>query len=85
MAPFKLPQDYIDILGGITSEKFADFRSLVKRLFWEARRQAERVIMIVELMQKGASFRSCLSWSLPESRLESALLLIWRADGSASS
>ena len=61
MAPFKLPQDYIDILGGLTSEKFADFRKLVKRVFWEARRQAERIIMIVELMQKGADlWASCL-------------------------
>jgi phosphatidylinositol 4-kinase len=54
MAPFKLPQDYIDILGGYTSDKFLEFRKLVKQSFWEARRQAERVIMIVELMQKGA-------------------------------
>lgn len=53
MAPFKLPQEYIDILGGLDSERFQDFRVLMKKCFWTARRQAESIIMIVELMQKG--------------------------------
>jgi phosphatidylinositol kinase/protein kinase (PI-3 family) len=49
MAPFKLTQDYIDILG----TRFNDFKKMLKRCFLEARRHAERIIMIVELMQKG--------------------------------
>jgi phosphatidylinositol kinase/protein kinase (PI-3 family) len=49
MAPFKLTQDYIDILG----TRFNDFKQLLKRCFFEVRRHAERIIMIVELMQKG--------------------------------
>lgn len=53
MAPFKLPQEYVDILGGLDSERFQDFRVLMKQCFWTARRQAESIIMIVELMQKG--------------------------------
>lgn len=55
MAPFKLPQEYIDILGGLDSERFQDFRTLMKQCFWSARKQAESIIMIVELMQKGES------------------------------
>ena len=51
MAPFKLTQDYIDILGGMDSSKFTEFRALLKRQFREVRRHAERVITIVELMQ----------------------------------
>ena len=54
MAPFKLPQDYIDILGGFDSPKFAEFRALFKRCFRDARKHAERIITLVELMQKGA-------------------------------
>jgi len=54
MAPFKLPQEYIDILEGLESKKYAEFRRLLKRLFLDVRKHAERIIMIVELMQKGA-------------------------------
>lgn len=54
MAPFKLPQDYIDILGGFDSPKFAEFRALFKQCFRDARKHAERIITLVELMQKGA-------------------------------
>ena len=53
MAPFKLPQDYIDILGGFEGEKFAEFKTLFKRAFRDARKHAERIITLVELMQKG--------------------------------
>ena len=66
MAPFKLPQDYLDVLGGINSPKFEEFRKLTKRAFWEARRHADRIIMIVELMQKGThpplSSSECARW-----------------------
>jgi phosphatidylinositol 4-kinase B len=51
MAPFKLTQDYIDILGS----RFNDFKQLLKQCFLEVRRYADRIIMIVELMQKGES------------------------------
>jgi phosphatidylinositol kinase/protein kinase (PI-3 family) len=57
MAPFKLPQDYIDILGGFDSPKFAEFRALFKQCFRDARKHAERIITLVELMQKGESWR----------------------------
>jgi phosphatidylinositol kinase/protein kinase (PI-3 family) len=55
MAPFKLPQDYIDILGGFESVKFKEFKTLFKQSFRDARKHAERIITLVELMQKGAS------------------------------
>lgn len=55
MAPFKMPQDYIDILGGIGSDRFAEFRALLRQAFWTVRRHAERIIMLVELMQRGAA------------------------------
>jgi len=58
MAPFKLPQDYIDILGGFDSPKFGEFRALFKRCFRDVRKHAERIITLVELMQKGAFFSS---------------------------
>ncbi|KDN49216.1 hypothetical protein K437DRAFT_273293 [Tilletiaria anomala UBC 951] len=51
-APFKMPQEYIDILGGMDSTKFQEFHELMRQGFKDVRKHAERIIMIVELMQK---------------------------------
>lgn len=51
-APFKLTQDYIDILGGLESPKFGEFKKLVQQGFRDVRKHAERIIMMVELMQR---------------------------------
>lgn len=48
-APFKLTSDYVEIL----EPKFDDFKALMRKGFREVRQQAERIIMIVELMGKG--------------------------------
>lgn len=53
LAPFKMPQEYIDILGGIGSEKFEDFRELVKLGFLALRKRSESLISILEIMEKG--------------------------------
>ncbi|PWN49616.1 kinase-like protein [Violaceomyces palustris] len=47
-----MPQEYIDILGGLDSTHFANFRNLMRQGFRDVRKHAERIIMIVELMQK---------------------------------
>lgn len=52
-APFKLTQEYIDILGGLDSPGFEQFRQLMRQGFKDVRKHAERIIMVVELMQKG--------------------------------
>ncbi|CAD6885055.1 unnamed protein product [Tilletia controversa] len=51
-APFKFPQEYIDILGGMGSEAYERFKALMRSGFRDVRKDAERIIMIVELMQK---------------------------------
>ncbi|KAF2852663.1 phosphatidylinositol 4-kinase-like protein PIK1 [Plenodomus tracheiphilus IPT5] len=51
-APFKLTQDYVDVLGGVTSPAFEDFKSLCKQAFQALRKDAERLIMLVDLMSK---------------------------------
>lgn len=61
MAPFKLTQDYIDILGGMESAKFAEYRSLMKRQFRQVRAHAERIITMVELMQTDSKLPCFLS------------------------
>lgn len=53
-APFKLTQDYVDVLGGLTSPSFEEFKVLCKRAFQALRREAERLIMLVDLMGKSS-------------------------------
>ena len=43
-APFKLPFEYVEILGSLDSEVFGEFRQLVLQGFVEARKHAERII-----------------------------------------
>lgn len=51
-APFKLTQEYVDVLGGLTSPAFEEFKTLCKRAFQALRKEAERLIMLVDLMSK---------------------------------
>ncbi|KAF2477432.1 phosphatidylinositol 4-kinase-like protein PIK1 [Lindgomyces ingoldianus] len=51
-APFKLTQEYVDVLGGMNSPAFEEFKSLSKRAFRSLRREAERLIMLVDMMGK---------------------------------
>ncbi|GMK54237.1 hypothetical protein CspeluHIS016_0108230 [Cutaneotrichosporon spelunceum] len=51
-APFKLPLEYIEIMGGLDSPGYAYFRQLFKEGFEAARKHSDSLITIVELMQK---------------------------------
>ena len=53
LAPFKLPQEYIDVLGGMFSEKFKEFRELLKQAFLALRKRSEVILALVEIMEKG--------------------------------
>ncbi|KAF7723350.1 Phosphatidylinositol 4-kinase pik1alpha (PI4-kinase)(PtdIns-4-kinase) [Apophysomyces ossiformis] len=52
MAPFKLPQEYIDILGGVHGEKFAEYKALMKAAFIAVRKHSENILLLVEMMCK---------------------------------
>jgi hypothetical protein len=51
-APFKLTQEYVDVLGGVVSPAFDEFKALCKQAFQALRKEAERLIMLVDLMSK---------------------------------
>ncbi|KAJ2830524.1 Phosphatidylinositol 4-kinase pik1alpha (PI4-kinase)(PtdIns-4-kinase) [Coemansia erecta] len=51
-APFKFPMEYIDILGGRESTKFAEFRALLATAFLALRKHADNVCLLVEMMIK---------------------------------
>ncbi|KAJ2643661.1 Phosphatidylinositol 4-kinase pik1alpha (PI4-kinase)(PtdIns-4-kinase), partial [Coemansia sp. RSA 1694] len=51
-APFKFPMEYVDILGGRESAKFAEFRQLLTKAFLGLRKHADNVCLLVEMMLK---------------------------------
>ncbi|POY74487.1 putative 1-phosphatidylinositol 4-kinase [Rhodotorula taiwanensis] len=75
MAPFKLPQDYIDILGGFDSPQFGEFRKLFKQCFRDARKHAERIITLVELMQKDSKLPCFANGDLTSQQLRERFML----------
>ncbi|ORY77279.1 kinase-like domain-containing protein [Leucosporidium creatinivorum] len=75
MAPFKLPQDYIDILGGYDSDKFVEFKTLFKKTFRDARKHAERIITLVELMQKDSNLPCFSNGELTSQQLRERFML----------
>lgn len=49
-APFKLTLEYVELLGGPEGEAFIKFKELLKDAFQALRREAERIVTLVELM-----------------------------------
>ncbi|KAH7041084.1 kinase-like domain-containing protein [Microdochium trichocladiopsis] len=49
-APFKLTYEYVEVLGGVQSEDFADFKALCKQAFQALRRSADSIIDLVSIM-----------------------------------
>lgn len=49
-APFKMTAEYVDVLGGLEGTAFKRFKDLAKEAFQALRRDAERIVMLVELM-----------------------------------
>ncbi|WVQ68568.1 uncharacterized protein L199_006777 [Kwoniella botswanensis] len=53
-APFKMPLEYVDIMGGLDSPGYMYFKKLFKEGFEAARKHSDSLITIVELMQKNS-------------------------------
>lgn len=49
-APFKLTFDYVEVLGGVEGTAFMKYKDLMKDAFQALRREAERIVTLVELM-----------------------------------
>ena len=57
--PFKLTQEMVDVLGGDHSKKFNDFRQRMALGFMALQENAERIIILVEMMLNGQSELPC--------------------------
>ncbi|PHH82356.1 hypothetical protein CDD82_6258 [Ophiocordyceps australis] len=49
-APFKLTQEYVDVLGGLASPDYEDYKTLCKQAFQALRRSADKIIDLVAMM-----------------------------------
>ena len=49
-APFKLTHEYVNVLGGVGGHQFEEFKMLCKQAFQALRKDAERIVMLVDLM-----------------------------------
>lgn len=65
MAPFKLTQEYVDILGGTHSEKFVEFKRLLKDGLIALRTEMDRIITLVELVEKDSTL-PCFTGRTPK-------------------
>ncbi|KAJ1969556.1 Phosphatidylinositol 4-kinase pik1alpha (PI4-kinase)(PtdIns-4-kinase) [Dispira parvispora] len=63
MAPFKLSQEYIDVLGGLDGVKFTEFRDLMVKGFLALRKYADNIILLVDMMQKDSKLPCFVSSS----------------------
>ncbi|KAJ7774599.1 kinase-like protein [Mycena maculata] len=54
-APFKLPPEYVEVLGGVEGPAYLEFRLLFREGFEAARKHCDRIITLVELMQKDST------------------------------
>merc|ERR1712070_331006 len=53
-SPFKLTQEFLDVMDGECSDQYEYFRTLVIRGFLEARKHMERIILPVRMMLVGS-------------------------------
>jgi hypothetical protein len=58
-APFKLTQDFVELMGGPRSAAFRRFRSLCVRSFLVARKYRHRFTLLVEMMLHGNEHLPC--------------------------
>lgn len=62
-APFKLTQDYVDVLGGVGSPGYEDYKQLCKQAFQALRRSADHLIDLVSMMGKESKM-PCFSYGV---------------------
>ena len=87
-APFKLPMEYVDVLGGIEGAPFLEFRKLFREGFEAARKHCDRIVSKSSPVFCSARRLSSISRSAGRTyakRLDIAMLhRPWRADGATA-
>lgn len=58
-APFKLTAEQVEVLGGDRSQDFGEYRELMKQGFLALQENAEKIIIIIEMMFLGQNDLPC--------------------------
>ena len=53
-SPFKLTQEYVDVMGGEAGDMFAYFKILMLQGLIAARKHMDKIVQLVEIMQHGS-------------------------------
>ena len=53
-SPFKLTQEYVDVMGGENGDMFAYFKILMLQGLIAARKHMDKIVQLVEIMQHGS-------------------------------
>jgi len=80
-APFKLPLEYVEVLGGADGEPLREFRRLFHEGFEAARKHCDRIVTMVELMQKGMACLPDLGKNINKGAIEDSTLPCFAASG----
>jgi phosphatidylinositol kinase/protein kinase (PI-3 family) len=59
-SPFKITQEFVDIMGGLQSDMYHYYKILIFRSLIAARKHVDKLIPIVEIMQHGSQL-NCFS------------------------
>ena len=86
-APFKLPPEYVDVLGGINGTAFHEFKALFRQGFEAARKHCDRIIstsiisqsayLYAESLRNPAKHLSSLCRRASNSLINHALIYFW--------
>lgn len=57
-SPFKLTHEFVDVMGGIDSDMFNYFKSLLLQGLVAARKHHDKIITLVEIMRSGKKIRN---------------------------
>jgi phosphatidylinositol 4-kinase B len=60
-APFKLTEEYIELLGGRHGAKYAEFRACCTQCFLHLRRHHHRIILLLQMVSKGNEHLPCFA------------------------
>ena len=60
-APFKLTDEFMELMGGPRSASFRYFRSLCVRAYLALRRNMDKIVLLVEMMLVGNADLPCFS------------------------
>lgn len=58
-APFKLTQDFVEVMDGVNSHSFMKFRELCYRTFLELRRNCFQITLLVQMLIEGNEDLDC--------------------------